>query len=108
MGLRYSTDLGAPDRVKNDLAFKVRKRIFARLMEECAPSPSARVADFGVSGNRDHPAHYFFESLYPYRDRLLRVGLPFLRSNLVCVSREVEESATPRRREISSVAGEAG
>ena len=74
MPLRYSTDLGVLDRLKNDLAFQVRKRIFARFMRECAPPPSARVADFGVSGNRDHPAHYFFESLYPYREQLTVIG----------------------------------
>lgn len=74
MALRYSTDLGILDRLKNDLAFQVRRRIFDRFMRECAPTPSSRVADFGVSGNRDHPAHYFFESLYPHRDRLTVIG----------------------------------
>lgn len=74
MALRYSTDLGMLDRLKNDLAFQVRRRIFDRFMRECAPTPSSRVADFGVSGNRDHPVHYFFESLYPHRDRLTVIG----------------------------------
>lgn len=74
MALRYSTDLGVMDRLKNDLAFQVRRRIFDRFMRECAPTPDSRVADFGVSGNRDHPAHYFFESLYPYRNRLTAIG----------------------------------
>lgn len=74
MALRYSTDLGMLDRWKNDLAFQVRRRIFERFMRECAPTPSSRVADFGVSGNRDHPAHYFFESLYPHRHRLTVIG----------------------------------
>jgi hypothetical protein len=74
MALRYSTDLGMLDRLKNDLAFQVRRRIFDRFMRECAPTPSSRVADFGVSGNCDHPAHYFFESLYPHRDRLTVIG----------------------------------
>lgn len=74
MALRYSTDLGVLDRLKNDLAFRVRKRIFARFMREFAPGSDARVADFGVSGHRDHPAHYFFESLYPHRDQLTVIG----------------------------------
>jgi hypothetical protein len=43
-------------------------------MQECAPRADARVADFGVSGHRDHSAHYFFESLYPYRDQLTAIG----------------------------------
>lgn len=74
MALRYSTDLGLLDRWKNDLAFQVRRGIFDRFMRECGPTPSSRVADFGVSGNRDHPAHYFFESLYPHRDQLTVIG----------------------------------
>ena len=60
MALRYSTDLGVMDRLKNDLALQVRRRIFDRFMRECAPTPDSRVADFGVSGNRDHPAIFAF------------------------------------------------
>jgi hypothetical protein len=74
VALRYATELGAFDRIKNNLAFQVRRRIFERFMRECAPGPEARVADFGVSGHRDHPVHYFFETLYPHRDRLTVIG----------------------------------
>ena len=74
MALRYATELGAFDRIKNDLAFQVRRRIFERFMRECGPGPEARVADFGVSGHRDHPVHYFFESLYPYRQQVTAIG----------------------------------
>jgi ubiquinone/menaquinone biosynthesis C-methylase UbiE len=38
------------------------------------PTPQMRVADFGVSGHRDHPAHYFFESLYPWKDKVTAIG----------------------------------
>jgi hypothetical protein len=74
VALRYATELGAFDRIKNDLAFQVRRRIFERFMRECAPGPEARVADLGVSGHRDHPVHYFFETLYPHRDQLTVIG----------------------------------
>jgi SAM-dependent methyltransferase len=74
MPLKYSTDLGAFDRLKNDLAFSVRRKIFDAFMRECHPGPDDRVADFGVSGNRDHPVHYFFETLYPYTNRLTAIG----------------------------------
>lgn len=74
MALRYSTELGSLDRIKNDLAFQVRRRIFERFMRECSPGPNVRVADFGVSGHRDHPVHYFFETLYPYRESLTVIG----------------------------------
>ncbi|MBI2756444.1 MAG: class I SAM-dependent methyltransferase [Chloroflexi bacterium] len=74
MPLNYSASLGALDRWKNDMAFKARRKIFATFMRECAPGPADRVADFGVSGHREHPVHYFFESLYPYKDHLTAIG----------------------------------
>lgn len=70
MGLTYSVDLGVFDRLKNDLAFRTRRRVFEIFMKECAPAQNSRVADFGASGHREHPAHYFFEELYPYRKNL--------------------------------------
>jgi hypothetical protein len=74
VALKYSTELGALDRLKNDLAFRVRRRIFETFIRECAPGPDSRVADFGVSGHRDHPVHTFFETLYPYREHLTVIG----------------------------------
>jgi hypothetical protein len=74
MALRYATELGPFDRIKNDLVYQLRRRVFDRFMQECRPGPEARVADFGVSGHREHPVHYFFESLYPHRDRLTVIG----------------------------------
>jgi hypothetical protein len=52
----------------------VRRRVFRVFMEECRPGPDARVADFGVSGLRDQPVHHFFESLYPYTNRLTAIA----------------------------------
>jgi hypothetical protein len=72
--LTYTTRLGLLEGVKNRLAYRVRRRIFELFMRECAPPAGARVADFGVSGHRDHPVHYFFETLYPHRDRLTAIG----------------------------------
>jgi methyltransferase family protein len=72
--LDYSTDLGRLDRLKNDLSLRVRRGTFELFMRECQPTPDARIADLGVSGHGDHPAHYFFELLYPYRDRLTAIG----------------------------------
>jgi hypothetical protein len=48
--------------------------MFDIFVREFSPGPEARVADFGVSGHRDHPAHYFFESLYPHRQSLTVIG----------------------------------
>jgi hypothetical protein len=73
-GLRYTTDLGPLERLKNDLALGVRRRVFELFMRECQPPQYARVADFGVSGHRSHPAHFFFEALYPHPDRITAIG----------------------------------
>jgi Methyltransferase domain len=72
--LEYSTDLGRLDRLKNDLALRVRRKVFDVFMREFGPDTGMRVADFGVTGKRDHRVHHFFEALYPYRERLTAIG----------------------------------
>lgn len=72
--LKYSTNLGALDRWKNNAALAVRKRVFNLFMRELAPAADARVADFGVSGHDEHPAHYFFETFYPHTAKLTAIG----------------------------------
>lgn len=74
MPIDYTARLGALDRWKNDLAMSVRRRVFRQFWRAMSPTPAMRVADFGVSGHRDHPAHFFFESMYPWRDRLTAIG----------------------------------
>ncbi len=70
----YSVNLGLFDRLKNDLFLQTRRVIFEIFMDECAPSPNSRVADFGVSGHRTHPVHYFFEQLFPYHSNLTAIA----------------------------------
>ena len=70
MALTYSIDLRRLGRLRNDLAFRLRRKLFDVFMRECRPGPDARIADLGASGHRDHRAHYFFELLYPYPQRL--------------------------------------
>jgi len=70
----YTTHLGPLDRLKNAVAFALRRRMFNIFMQTVMPRPQARVADFGVSGHRDHPVHQFFESLYPYPDHVTAIG----------------------------------
>ena len=74
MPLDYTANLRTLDALKNDLAFRVRRRVFDLFMRELAPGPMSRCADFGVSGHRDHPVHYFFETLYPWKDHLTAIG----------------------------------
>jgi hypothetical protein len=74
MPIDYTANLGALDRWKNELAMRVRRKVFDQFWRAMKPTRELRVADFGVSGHRDHPAHYFFESLYPWTDRLTAIG----------------------------------
>jgi hypothetical protein len=74
MPLDYTARLGALDRWKNDLAMSIRRKVFRHFWRTMSPTPKMRVADFGVSGHRDHPAHFFFETLYPWKDRLTAIG----------------------------------
>ena len=62
MPIDYSARLGALDRWKNDLAMSSPEEVFRQFWRVMQPTPEMRVADFGVSGHRDHPAHYFFET----------------------------------------------
>ena len=71
---KYTTHLGALERFKNDLVYRLRKRVFDAFMREFRPGAEARVADFGVSTHRYHPVHYYFETLYPHKDRLTALG----------------------------------
>jgi len=81
MPLDYTTNLGRLDRLKNDLALAVRRRVFDLFMRECRPGPDDRVADFGATGHADHPVHVFFETLFPYP------------KNLTVIAREAEGAA---------------
>jgi SAM-dependent methyltransferase len=74
MPLTYTTGLGPLEKLKNNLAFRVRAGMFETFMRECRPGPGDRVADFGVSGHRDHPVHYFFEVLYPNTHKVTAIG----------------------------------
>ncbi len=74
MALDYSAPLGILSRARDALGLAVRRRVFELFMLEFHPGPESRVADFGVTGHRDHPVHYFFEARYPHRERLTVLG----------------------------------
>ena len=74
MPLEYSTDLYRLNRLRNDLAFRVRRKVFDIFMKEFDPDADMRIADFGVTGRRDHRVHHFFEALYPHRHRVTAIG----------------------------------
>jgi hypothetical protein len=57
----------------------ILRREQAKLYTEYArvfpPAPSQRVLDLGVNGSLERPELHFFEHLYPYRERIVALGL---------------------------------
>jgi len=74
MPIDYTANLGILDRWKNDLAMRVRRKVFRQFWRAMKPTREMNVAEFSVSEHRDHPAHFFFETLYPWKDRLTAIG----------------------------------
>jgi hypothetical protein len=76
MPLNYTTRLISADRFKNDLALRVRSQVVRQFLAEIQPIESDLVANFGATGNCDHPVHYFFEELYPHKDKITAIARP--------------------------------
>ncbi len=76
MANKYAVTSGVLDRHKNDFVLWVKERVFELFMRECAPRPDSRVADFGVSGDRSHRVHTWFEEMYPHRQNLTVIARP--------------------------------
>ena len=70
----YHADLGLLNRINYALSGRVRRKMFDLFMRECRPSPESRVGDLGVTTNQGTPVHYFFETLYPWKEKLTAVG----------------------------------
>lgn len=51
-----------------------RRWVYHRFWETMRPTPEMRVADFGVSGHRGHRSFTYFESEYPWKERLTAIG----------------------------------
>jgi hypothetical protein len=129
MALTYSTNLRPLNRLRDGLAFALRRKLFDLFMREFSPTAQSRVADLGVSGQRGHPAHYFFETLYPFQESLTVVarasehaewfadafpGITFLEADLRSIPRPdkyfdfalcnaVVEHAGPREQQVALV-----
>ena len=70
----YHANLGFFNRVNYALSERVRRKVFHLFMRECGPTPESLVGDLGVTANQGHPVHYFFEALYPWKNKLTAVG----------------------------------
>tara|TARA_B100002051_G_scaffold27938_1_gene21756 strand:- start:454 stop:1122 length:669 start_codon:yes stop_codon:yes gene_type:complete len=56
------------------VALKVRKKIFADVLRICRPMPSTSILDIGVTNDESADSN-FFEKLYPYPWQITAVGL---------------------------------
>jgi hypothetical protein len=70
----YHADLGLLNRINYALSGRVRRKMFHLFMRECRPTTTSRVGDLGVTANQGIPVHYFFETLYPWKQNLTAVG----------------------------------
>jgi len=56
------------------LSFYVRRKIFKLFMHIVRPAPDTSVLDLGVTSDSIHPESNYFESFYPYHQRLTCAG----------------------------------
>lgn len=68
--------LGHPlSRLRTHYALRARRRMFELFMELLRPSPTDKVLDLGVTPDTTLPESNLFESLYPYRARLVAASI---------------------------------
>lgn len=53
---------------------RLRKRMFAKFMENMRPDGESPVLDIGVTSDEKNPESNYFEGLYPYKDKIVCVG----------------------------------
>jgi len=57
------------------ISFYVRLKIFSSFMEIMKPAPHSLILDIGVTPDQKLPESNFFESLYPYKDRIVATSI---------------------------------
>jgi SAM-dependent methyltransferase len=57
------------------ISFHVRLKIFSSFMEIMKPDLHALILDIGVTPDQKLPESNFFESLYPYKDRIVATSI---------------------------------
>ncbi len=57
------------------VSLSVREQLFQLFIDNCAPGPSSRVLDIGVTPANDLPESNYFEKLYPYRDNITATSI---------------------------------
>jgi hypothetical protein len=57
------------------ISFYVRRKVFASFMDIMKPDANALVLDIGVTPDQRLPESNFFESLYPYKNRIVATSI---------------------------------
>jgi hypothetical protein len=68
-------NFASPNSLSVRVATRVRHRMFRMFMDEFRPSASDRVLDAGVTSDQTYASSNYFEALYPYKNRIVALGL---------------------------------
>jgi Methyltransferase domain len=93
--LNAQLNYAAPDSLAVRVSTRMRRKMFEMFTDEFQPAAEDSVLDVGVTSDRSYENSNYFEALYPYRNRIVAVGLqaaPFIEQLYVGV-RYVEASA---------------
>jgi hypothetical protein len=64
-----------PDSLAVRVATKVRQDLFRMFISEMKPAITDYILDVGVTSDQSYSSSNYFEALYPYKDRVVTVGL---------------------------------
>jgi ubiquinone/menaquinone biosynthesis C-methylase UbiE len=64
-----------PDSLAVRVATKVRQDLFRMFIAEMQPAMTDYILDVGVTSDQSYSSSNYFEALYPYKDRVVAVGL---------------------------------
>jgi hypothetical protein len=67
-------NLAAPESLVTRITSRVRRRMFDLFIAEFAPDASETVLDVGVTSDRTYEHSNYFESYYPYKNRIIAAG----------------------------------
>lgn len=74
-GPNAQMNFAAPDSLAMRISYSVRRRMFEMFMSEFSPTATDTVLDVGVTSDQSYENSNYFETLYPYKDRIIAVGL---------------------------------
>jgi hypothetical protein len=74
-GVNAQYTVAAPNSLAVRAATRMRRKMFRRFLEATEPSPVDEVLDVGATPDRSYDSSNYLEAWYPYRQRVVAVGL---------------------------------